>query len=104
MEHKPELPESHVNGNKPVYYVNVANIAFSVYDFILGVGMKKDRTPGTPPKDEDVDAIIIMSPQHAKALSNILLDTVKKYEDLYGTTISLEANPEVQAKLAKESQ
>lgn len=68
---------------KALYYVNAVELEVGLFDFVLKMGVKKDRhNPGTTP--EDIDLIANMSPQYAKALANVLTDAVAQYEAKYG--------------------
>jgi hypothetical protein len=60
-------------------YSNRVGVDFSVFDFVLDVGM---RVPG----DEGQASLLklVMSPQHAKVLSRILLNNIEKYEKAFG--------------------
>lgn len=68
-----------VNG----YYSNIAQMEVSLFDFKILFGIKSDVTKeGFNPRD--VSNVVIMSPQHAKALSKMLNDNIKKYEENFG--------------------
>ena len=75
----------------PDFYVNQANMAFSVYDVTFTFGTmplpeRKDTTPGVR---------IRMSPQHAKVFSKMLAKNIDKYEEDIG-------NIPILTKLLKE--
>jgi len=86
---------------KTVIYVNVANIAMSTNDFEISVGLKKDRSPGTPVAPDDIDIVLLMSPQHAKSFAIAVGKAVQIYEEMYGN-ISIQADPEIQKKYTSE--
>lgn len=86
----------------PLYYVNSANISLGLNDLVMEMGIKKERTYGSAFTPEEVDLVVIMSPQHAKGLVQALNQAVQIYEELYGT-INLQANPEVEAKYHQQA-
>ena len=66
----------------PDFYVNQANLTFSVYDVTFTFGKmalqeKEDKTPSPVVR-------IRMSPQHAKVFSKILAKHIDKYEEDIG--------------------
>jgi hypothetical protein len=68
--------------NIPRYYCNVVGIDAGAFDFIFKFGLKKKRN--NPVSDEDFDIEIIMSPQHAKSLLEVLNQVVANYEKEFG--------------------
>lgn len=79
----------------PVYYVNIASAGSNAYDFQLLMGMKKSESPEM--LVEDIDVKLVMSPQHAKSLLEVLKQQVEIYEELYGV-INLNADSEAAKK------
>lgn len=67
---------------KPTYYVNVAHINSTFYDFAIALGVKKNRHMRV--NGEDIDFVVLMSPQHAKEFARLLLDQIENYERLFG--------------------
>ena len=70
------------NKREKAYYCNVAEMNSSVYDFYFVFGQKIVPSPGI--SDEEFRVAIHMSPQHTKALCNILTENIITYEKLYG--------------------
>lgn len=68
-------------------YTNHVQISMQLLDFTLSLNLM--RANG----NSEEQAVVYMSPQHAKALLNVLYENVKMYESLYGP-INLEANQE----------
>ena len=73
-------------------YANSVQVRMSVWDFFLGFGTMSQNTP---------DEVILesfqgvyLSPQQAKALSNLLESNLKQYEQTFGT-ITIEPGPAV---------
>lgn len=59
----------------PNVYANSVGMTMGVYDFILQFGQVTD------PKDGPrINAVVQMSPQHAKVFGMVLLKNLKKYE------------------------
>ena len=66
----------------PDFYVNQANMTFSVYDVTFTFGtMPPPEKNDTPPSPV---VRIRMSPQHAKVFSKILVKDMDKYEEDIG--------------------
>ena len=65
-----------------LYYSNQASLQFSLYDF--RVGFNSDAINVSAEADEISDIKIIMSPQHAKSLYNILKEGLENYEANFG--------------------
>jgi hypothetical protein len=61
-------------------YANLAMIAHSNSEFVIDFIR---LMPGTP--KAKVKSRIILTPEHAKRLSQALLDNIKKYEENFGT-------------------
>lgn len=70
-------------GDSPVVYVNSAQVKVGPYDFQLVLG----QTAGVVDKTMVVNSVVtvVMSPQHAKALSDLLSDHIRLFEELMGT-------------------
>jgi hypothetical protein len=68
-------------------YANLAMIAHSNSEFVVDFIR---LMPGTP--KAKVKSRIILTPEHAKRLSQALLDNIKKYEENFGT---IQSNGEV---------
>lgn len=69
------------------FYSNSVNVAMSRWDITLlfGSNVMDDNTlSAQQPSEVRVDAVIRMSPQHAKATARILAGMVQKYEDQFG--------------------
>ena len=67
----------------PLFYVNSARVRIAPYDFQFVLG----QTKGPGPDDELLvsNAItVVMSPQHAKALSELLERNVRAFEEIMG--------------------
>lgn len=67
----------------PTYYVNSVNLLVGTYDLTLTLRQVQDVT------DEGVVsystlARVVMSPQHAKVLADLLSDRVAQYERTFG--------------------
>jgi hypothetical protein len=68
-------------------YANQVSIDTSVFDFIFSFGslMPKKEDDGKAIIPYELDqALIFMSPQHAKAFSKILEEQLKHYENTFG--------------------
>ena len=70
-------------GDSPVVYVNSAQVRVGAYDFQLVLG----QSAGVVDKTMVVNNLVtvVMSPQHAKALSDLLSEHVRLFEELMGT-------------------
>jgi flagellar protein FlaG len=66
----------------PTLYANSVDILISVYDFQLLLGQIEEATE----ERLTIRAVakVAMSPQHAKALANVLAENVSKYEEMFG--------------------
>ena len=76
---------SHNDFTAPTY-ANAFNVFWSQWDFLMSFQHNFVIIPddSDPSYARDSVSRVVMSPQHAKALSEILLDQVKKYEAKYG--------------------
>ncbi len=68
-----------------VIYTNQIQIAMQAFDFTLLLNTI------TPDGKTENQAIVYLSPQHAKGLLHVLVENVQQYEELFGT-INLEPN------------
>lgn len=77
MENAEEASEA------PLFYVNSARVRIAPYDFQFVLG--QTRGPG-PDKELLVsnEITVVMSPQHAKALSELLERNVRAFEEIMG--------------------
>lgn len=66
------------NDNVSNFYSNKLEIEVGLYDFRFGF----TQINGNLENNERIN--IIMSPQHAKAITNLLNDVIKKYEKDFG--------------------
>ena len=71
------------------FYSNSARLAMSVFDFQVSFFQKSnsDEQIAKVNKEEYHEKLlaeIIMSPSHAKAVTQVLLDAVRKYEEDFG--------------------
>lgn len=89
--------------DKKNFYINVSKVSFSANDFVIEAGNKKDRNPGSEIKPEDIDLLMIMSPQYFKNFVMAASKAIKMYEEIYGV-LNLEGNEEVIKKLASGEQ
>ena len=77
---------------KPIHYCNIAQIeGISLNDFRIAFGVIKDMN--NPNLEEDLDFIILTSPQHFKALTAIFNQNLEAYEKIFGE-IKMEPNVE----------
>lgn len=81
----------------PTYYVNSVNLLVGTYDLTLTLRQVQDVT------DEGVVsystlARVVMSPQHAKVLADLLSDRVAQYERTFG---SLHTREQIDALVAE---
>lgn len=65
-----------------IYYSNIAGIEGSIYDFKLLFGRKKNIKAEA--NNDDWEAGVYMSPQHAKAFAKLLDLNIKNYEKKFG--------------------
>ncbi|MHB8890346.1 MAG: DUF3467 domain-containing protein [Acidobacteriaceae bacterium] len=71
-------PEEALNWN----YANAVTVGMSIWDIRLRFGFAVQATEESL-KIKDVSQVV-MSPQHAKALANLLNSRLKKYEEQFG--------------------
>lgn len=73
----------------PVFYSNAINLKFGIYDFQLFLGQETvvENKPYVK-----VLAKVVLSPQHAKVVAQMLAENVKRYEEVFGE-IKLPAEP-----------
>ena len=69
------LKQPEIKKDAPNVYANSARMTMGVYDFILQFGQVTDPKDG--PK---INAVVRMSPQHAKVFGMLLIKNLKKYE------------------------
>jgi hypothetical protein len=81
-------------------YVDSTRMARSPWDIRLHFGLLKEAEPGVIHEEEMI--VVLMSPQHAKAVLNDLRGTVKKWEDEYGEIALTNKPAEETAKPAEE--
>jgi len=74
----------------PVLYCNAVRMGMTVWDISMDIGQAASTEvvqpgPGQPAMvPVDYKVRIVMSPQHAKALAQLLLQNVQQYENLFG--------------------
>ncbi len=86
----PTLIPEHVNSeNALTFYVSSAEIFVTVYDFRLRIGEILKVGEGKLVIKDLVT--LYMSPQHALALTAILANRIRNYEEQYGKIPRLEA-------------
>jgi hypothetical protein len=92
MNPPPAAPKIHLSSTTDYRenYANSVQVRVSLWDFFLSFGTINQTTP-------DAVAIhnfqgIFLSPQQAKALTNVLAQNVQQYETAFGE-IKLEPNP-----------
>lgn len=71
-------------------YANSVQVRMSVWDFFLGFGTMSQSTPDEVTLESSQG--VYLSPQQAKALSNLLLANLKQYEETFGA-LSIEPVP-----------
>ena len=90
MAQMPQQPEVKLTSTKDYRdsYANSVQVRVNVWDFFLVFGTLKQQTPA----EVEVENFqgVYLSPQQAKALSNLLLQNLKQYEAAFGE-IQLEA-------------
>ena len=69
-------------------YSNLAMIAHSNSEFVIDFIR---LMPGVP--KAKVKSRIVITPEHAKRLSNALIDNIRKYEETFGPIKKTEDNP-----------
>jgi len=76
--------------DKKSMYVNNIGVNFGLFDFSFKLKMNN------PDGESDDEMNIFMSPQHAKSFANILLQSVKEYEKIFG---EINLNPRKEMKI-----
>lgn len=79
---KPSIPELKITAHPDVQkgvYSNLAIIHHTPNEFIIDFLMRIKAEEG------QLVSRVILSPQHAKALSNALDENIKKFEDRFGS-------------------
>jgi len=76
-------------GDKATFYANVISVETAHADFLIRLGIKKDRSRDV--SEEDFDFNVILSPQTAKEFLRILANSISQYEMLYGPITSTAA-------------
>ncbi len=93
----PKMREIVVDENHKTFYVNSVQIQQSLYDFKLIFGLF-DTLPNGKTQITNLETILI-SPQHAKELANVLTENVRLYEEnfmpLPMPISTLETKPEI---------
>lgn len=86
MEEQPrEVPPYIVNPEAPAYFVNSVRILSSIFDFtVLFFQLKMISTEEGDQGQLREVAKIYLSPQHAKAISELLSRKVSEYEEQFG--------------------
>ena len=74
-------------------YIDATRLARSPFDIRLHFGLIMEIEPGVVVEEEQ--AVIIMSPHHAKAVAGVLIENLKKWEDEYG---AISVKPEAEAE------
>lgn len=95
---KPKKPSSAVTYTKPLeeipaFYANNTNATVSAYDFKLIFGQLCESTNSGVTVDPQM--AVFFSPQHAKAIADLLIGQIKAYEERTGQLLS---NPPPQIK------
>ena len=70
-------------GDRPTFYCDAMAVSLSVFGARIGLGGKKDFSTQTI-TDEDIDLFLAMSPQHLKAMVNLLKENLDAYERIFG--------------------
>jgi len=70
---------------KKIFYTNQILLAIQPMDFTMLLNVT------SPDGSVENQAMVYLSPQHAKGLLNVLAENVKNYEELFGV-INLEPN------------
>jgi hypothetical protein len=92
-----ELPTSRTDKFVRIY-ANAANLEVTPWDFKMIFGELKKSSDGKPVIEQSVE--VTMSPQHAKALADILSVNVREYEKNVGE-IKLPRTPDASASPQK---
>lgn len=73
-------PVNDVNEEAPNVYANSVNLTMSVYDVTLHFA----QATGPDPEDQREQVNVIMSPQHAKVMIQMLQENLDSYEKEIG--------------------
>ncbi len=76
----------------PIVYANNLNLAVSQWDFRLTFGRVVGVSDDGPEIAQEI--IVYMSPQHTKAVSEMLARNVKAYEEQFGSLPNLSESSE----------
>ena len=82
IEGQPSQPVMVVTEDIRTFYTNTMSIAFTEFDFSFLIGLSRPTLDGHAVND--YPARILMSPQHAKAVSDFLSRKVQLYEQTFG--------------------
>jgi predicted class III extradiol MEMO1 family dioxygenase len=82
-------------------YIDSTRMASSPWDIRMHFSLLKESEPGIVIDEEQV--VVIMSPQHAKALLGVMVKNVKKWEDKYGELPAPEDQTEEEVEVSPES-
>jgi hypothetical protein len=90
--HRPEF--SHNDFSAPTY-ANSLNIFWSQWDFLFQFHHNFIIMPdeSDPAFARDAVSRVVISPQHAKALLNVMIEQVAKYEEKYGEIVLVSEVP-----------
>jgi hypothetical protein len=80
--------------NKKPIYINSVEIGMSHFDFSLDMSYRGANSPLN-------DMRVVMSPQHYKAMIQVMIDNLNKYEELFGS-IPMEVNQDVFTRLKEQ--
>ena len=65
-------------------YCNVFSAIVSPYDFVFDFGQKSPEQAKSGNEDYDVQARIVMSPEHVKAMLSMIAGLLDNYEEKFG--------------------
>lgn len=82
-----------------IKYSNITNIEVSNLDAKFTFGLRVGSSQEIPP--ENVVAKIYMSLHHAKTFANVLMQSIKNYEEAFGV-LNLEPNAEMLASVKEK--
>lgn len=82
----------------PRVYANHTDISVSCYDFALDFGQMPIRDRSDERGATEPLVRVLMSPQHAKALSRILAGRITAYEDTFGVIPLADAEAQDEAR------
>ena len=69
----------------PTFYANNTNVTISAYDFKLIFSQIVESTDNKV--NVEPQAIVFMSPQHAKAIADLLTKQIRTYEERTGQSL-----------------